>query len=172
MDRETDELAPPLVVVMGVSGCGKSTVGTELAKRLGVTFADADDFHPAANVAKMAAGTPLDDDDRWPWLDLVAAWLRDHRDAGGVVSCSALRRTYRDLLTADAPRARFVHLHGDRDVLAQRVAHRPGHFMPAALIDSQLHTLEPLQPDERGFTLDVALPVHVLVDQAVDRLAR
>jgi gluconokinase len=171
MDGKTDEVAQPLVVVMGVSGCGKSTVGTALAEALRVPYADADDFHPAANVAKMAAGTPLDDEDRWPWLDRVAAWLGDHRDSGGVVSCSALKRAYRDLLTADASEAVFVHLHADRDVLTERLARRPGHFMPATLIDSQLDTLEPLEADERGFVLDVALPVDVLVDQAVDRLA-
>jgi gluconokinase len=161
---------PPLVVVMGVSGCGKSTVGAALAERLGVPFADADDFHPAANIAKMSAGTPLDDDDRWPWLAAIAAWLHQHRDTGAVASCSALKRSYRDVLVADTPEAWFVHLHGDREVLAGRVAHRPGHFMPATLIDSQLHALEPLQPDERGFTLDVALPVDVLVARAVEAL--
>ncbi|SDP21842.1 gluconate kinase, SKI family [Pedococcus dokdonensis] len=163
--------APPLVVVMGVSGSGKTTVGAALAQRLHVPFADADDFHPEANIAKMSAGVPLDDDDRWPWLAAIADWLVEHRESGGVASCSALKRAYRDVLVADTPQARFVHLHGDRAVLAARVAGRPGHFMPAALVDSQFATLEPLQPDEQGTTLDVDQSVDTLVDQSAAYLA-
>ncbi|NUR79999.1 MAG: gluconokinase [Dermatophilaceae bacterium] len=159
---------PPLVVVMGVSGSGKTTVGAALAQRLRVPFADADDFHPEANIAKMSAGIPLTDDDRGPWLEIIGDWLASHAETGGVVSCSALRRAYRDVLTAGAPQAYFIHLHGTPAVIAARVAGRPGHFMPAALVESQFATLEPLGADERGSVLDVDQPVDDLVSQAVD----
>jgi len=161
---------PPLVVVMGVSGSGKTTVGAALAQRLRVPFADADDFHPEANIDKMSAGIPLTDEDRGPWLDTIGAWLADHRDRGGVASCSALRRAYRDVLTAAAPQAYFIHLHGTPQVIAARVAGRPGHFMPAALVESQFATLEPLEADERGAVLDVDQPVDDLVTQSLDLL--
>lgn len=172
MSVMTIDPRPPLVVVMGVSGSGKSTVGAALAQRLRVPFADADDLHPAQNLAKMAAGIPLDDADRGPWLRLVAGWLHDHAATGGVASCSALKRAYRDILTSGAPHTVFVHLHGDRDLLTQRVSGRPGHFMPAALIGSQLDTLEPLQPDESGTVLDLRDPPQELVSQAVSWLRR
>jgi gluconokinase len=171
MPEEIDQPAPPLVVMMGVSGSGKTTVGAALAQRLRVPFADADDFHPEANIAKMSAGIPLDDDDREPWLRAIADWLVEHTSSGGVASCSALKRSYRDVLTQAAPHAVYLHLHGDRDVLAARVAGRPGHFMPAALIDSQFATLEGLQPDEIGAVLDVAQPVDALVDESLTLLA-
>ncbi|MGL4175793.1 MAG: gluconokinase [Dermatophilaceae bacterium] len=158
---------PPLVVTMGVSGSGKTTVGAALAQRLRVPFADADDFHPPENIATMSAGTPLDDDDREPWLRAVAAWLGAHRESGGVASCSALKRSYRDLLRERAAHVVFVHLEGEREVLAARVAGRPGHFMPAALVDSQLATLEHLGADEAGIDLDISTPVDELVEQAV-----
>ncbi|WP_036829527.1 gluconokinase [Phycicoccus jejuensis] len=161
----------PLVVVMGVSGSGKTTVGAALAQRLRVPFADADDFHPPENVAKMSAGVPLTDDDREPWLRTIAAWLDAHAEAGGVVSCSALKRSYRDLLREQATQTFFLHLHGDRDVIAARMAGRPGHFMPAALVDSQFATLEPLQADELGTALDVSAPVDDLVEQSLQILA-
>jgi gluconokinase len=167
MPEVMDHPAPPLVVMMGVSGSGKTTVGAALAQRLRVPFADADDFHPEANIAKMSAGVPLDDDDRAPWLRAIADWLVEHASSGGVASCSALKRSYRDVLTQAAPHAVYLHLHGDRDVLAARVAGRPGHFMPAALIDSQFATLEGLQPDELGAVLDVAKPVDTLVDDSL-----
>ena len=128
-------------------------------------FADADDFHPPANIAKMAAGTPLDDDDRRPWLEAIGAWLARHTESGGVVSCSALKRDYRDLLRAGASRVTFVHLAGTRDDRQARVADRPGHFMPTALLDSQLATLEPLQADEAGLRLDLDAPVEQIVDR-------
>ncbi|HET9634084.1 MAG TPA: gluconokinase [Terrabacter sp.] len=161
---------PPLVVVMGVSGSGKTTIGAALAQRLRVPFADADDFHPRANIDKMSAGIPLTDDDRGPWLATIATWLADHAAGGGVASCSALKRSYRDVLAAAAPQVFFVHLHGDPDVIAARVAGRPGHFMPAALVESQFATLEPLGPGEHGAVLDVDQQVDDLVTQSLDLL--
>ncbi len=149
------------IVVMGVSGSGKSTVGAALAGRLRVPFEDADDLHPSANVAKMSRGEPLDDSDRFPWLDLIGMWLVNHSD-GGVIACSALKRKYRDQLRGHLPEVEFLLLHGSREVIEQRQAARPGHFMPASLMSSQFQTLEPLAPDERGVVLDV--------DQSVDQL--
>ncbi|WP_030198230.1 gluconokinase [Streptomyces sp. NRRL S-87] len=145
----------PVVVVMGVSGTGKTTVGRLLAAALHVRYADGDDFHPPRNVAKMAAGTPLDDADRRPWLDAVGAWARERGDRGGVVSASALKRAYRDRLRAAAPDAVFVHLAGDRDLIGRRMAARTGHFMPVELLDSQFAALEPLGSDERGVVVPV-----------------
>lgn len=158
------------VVVMGVSAAGKSSVASALSSRIGAAWVDADDLHPAANVAKMAAGSPLHDDDRWPWLDEVGARLADQRSV--VVACSALRRVYRDRLRAARPDAVFVHLTADRVVLASRAAARDDHFMPPALLDSQLATLEPLEPDERGVVIDVELPLTEVVDQAADWITR
>ncbi|WP_344630573.1 gluconokinase [Streptomyces glaucosporus] len=140
---------------MGVSGSGKTTVGTALAERLGVPYAEADDFHPPENVAKMASGVPLTDEDRRPWLDAIAAWLEERGDGGGVVTCSALRRRYRDRLRRAAPELFFVHLHGSPELIAGRIARRKGHFMPPALLRSQIETLEPLGPDERGAVVPV-----------------
>lgn len=148
------ERALPVVVVMGVSGSGKSTVGRALAAELGVEYAEGDDFHPAANIAKMAAGIPLDDADRAPWLDTVAAWMGEHTRQGGVVTCSALKRVYRDRLRAAAPDAFFLHLAASHEELAHRMTDRTGHFMPSSLLDSQLAALEPLAGDERGTTVD------------------
>ncbi|MBC3190305.1 gluconokinase [Pseudonocardia sp. C8] len=148
---------------MGVSGSGKSTVGAALAADLGVPFTDADGLHPAANVAKMRAGIPLTDADRAPWLDAVGAELAGHARTGLVVACSALRRAYRDRLRGHAPATVFLHLAGDRAVLADRMTGREGHFMPPALLDSQIDTLEPLAADEAGTTLDTARPVAELV---------
>ena len=156
---------PPLLTIMGVSGSGKTTVGAALAQRLRVPFADADDFHPAANVAKMSAGIPLDDADRLPWLHAIGAWQAEHAAGGGVISCSALKRSYRDVLRAAAPTQLFVHLDGTPEVVARRVEGRPGHFMPASLVQSQFATLEPLQPDENGVVLDLDRSVDELVEQ-------
>ncbi|MYR07892.1 gluconokinase [Gordonia sp. SID5947] len=156
---------------MGVSGCGKSTVGRALADRLDVPFVDGDDLHPESNIAKMAAGHPLDDADRLPWLDEVGTWLADHAD-GGVASCSALRRAYRDVLRAHEPTVWFLHLDGSADLIARRQAHRPGHFMPASLLTSQFATLQPLGDDEQGLTADVARDVDDLVAAAVETLRR
>lgn len=153
------------VVVMGVSGCGKSTVGSLLADRLGVPFLDADSLHPPANLAKMAGGVPLTDADRWPWLRLVGAALAAAAD-GTVVACSALRRPYRDVLREAAPGVRFVHLVGTHSQLSARMTSREGHFMPASLLDTQMATLEPLGPDERGIELDCTLEPAELVHEA------
>lgn len=150
----------PLLVLMGVSGSGKTTVGIALAAALGVPFRDADDLHPAANVAKMAAGHALTDDDRMPWLALVGAELAAAPD-GLVIACSALKRMYREAILAAAPVTRFVLLEGSRELLESRVQHRHGHFMPASLLDSQLATLEPLAADEPGVT--VSLDEHLTV---------
>lgn len=159
------------IVVMGVSGSGKSTVGTALAQRLRVPFVDADTLHPPANVAKMAAGEPLDDDDRYPWLEKVGRWLAGHPD-GGVVSCSALKRRYRDQLRAHCPRLQFLHLDGSTELIRGRLAARTGHFMPAALLRSQFDTLEPLGADEAGATVDIGQSVDAIVDAVVDALER
>lgn len=157
------------IVVMGVSGSGKSTIGAALAQRLRLPFADADDFHPPANVAKMTAGRALDDRDREPWLEAIGTWLADH-PAGGVMSCSALRRTYRDRLRAHCAAAVFVHLDGSPEVITRRQATRPGHFMPASLLASQFATLEPLEEDESGLVVDVDLPVDQIVQAVSDGL--
>jgi len=158
------------VCVMGVSAAGKSTVGTALALTLGVPFVDADDLHSDANRAKMAAGIPLTDDDRWPWLDAVGARLRDERDSGLVVACSALRRAYRDRIREAAPGVVFVHLTGTPELLAARAGARTDHFMPPALLVSQLATLEPLEDDEAGLVADVAAPAGALVAAVAEGL--
>lgn len=150
------QLTRHTVAVMGVAGTGKTTVGPLLAARLGVPYAEGDDFHPQTNIDKMSAGTPLTDDDRAPWLDAIGSWARERTGAGGVVSCSALKRSYRDRLRAAAPGLVFVHLSGDRELIESRMSHRKGHFMPTALLDSQFATLEPLQPDEAGVTADIS----------------
>ena len=144
-----------ILIVAGVSGSGKSTVGALLAGRLGWRFADADKFHPAANVAKMRAGIPLTDEDRWPWLRVIGAWM-DERIARGesaVITCSALKRSYRDLLLDGRPEALMIFLAVDREVLAGRLAARHGHFFPEELLGTQLDALEPPQPDERVLTV-------------------
>jgi gluconokinase len=160
------------LVVMGVAGTGKSTVARALAERLGWPFAEGDDLHPAANVAKMAAGIPLEDADRWPWLDAIAAWTTTQAAEGNstIVTCSALRRTYRDRLRAGAADTVFVHLVGSPGLLAERMGARKDHFMPASLLPSQLRTLEPLEADEPGFTVDVELPAAAIVDEVLDQL--
>lgn len=164
-------MSGPLVVVMGVSGSGKSTVGRVVADRLGAGFVDADDLHPASNVAKMHAGVPLTDEDRAPWLALVGRTLADAGDSGMAIACSALKRAYRDLIRAEAPGAVFVELDGSRELLAARLAERqltePGHFMPPSLLDSQLATLEPLAEDEPGVRVDIAPPLEDIVGALV-----
>jgi beta-N-acetylhexosaminidase len=157
---------------MGVSGCGKTTIGDLVARELGVRFLDGDSLHPVENVAKMAAGTPLNDDDRWPWLAIVGSELAAAGSDGLVLACSALRRSYRDAIRAQAPDTVFLHLHGTKEVLGSRLEGRSGHFMPAALLDSQLATLEPLEADEAGVVVDIAAPVNVVVEQAMSGLSR
>ena len=154
----------PLVVVMGISGVGKSAVGHELADRFGLDYADGDDFHSKANIHKMAAGHPLTDEDRWPWLHAIGGWLAEHDEAGGVISCSALRRVYRDKLSEAAPRTAFLHLYGDHDLIRSRIENRKGHFMPASLLTSQEETLEQLESDENGFAIDITPSVAEIVD--------
>jgi gluconokinase len=162
----------PLIVVMGVSGSGKSTVGGLLAERLGVPYAEADDFHPAANIAKMSAGHPLDDADRAPWLDAIAGWTAERGDRGGVVSCSALRRRYRDRLRRDAPDLFFLHLAGPPELIASRLAARTRHFMPSGLLASQFETLEPLEPDESGAVVPIDGGPQQIADRALAALPR
>ncbi|WP_330234022.1 gluconokinase [Nocardia sp. NBC_00508] len=152
---------------MGVSGSGKTTVGTRLADALGVEYTEGDDFHPPANIAKMAAGTPLDDADRSPWLDALAAVMAERSGRGAVVTCSALKRAYRDRLRAAVPDAFFLQLDVPRDELVRRVTHRRGHFLPPSLLDSQLATLEPLDADEKGSTVDATRPPQELVGEVV-----
>lgn len=166
----------PRIVLMGVCGCGKSTVGRQLAQALGVHYVEGDDLHSAHNVALMAAGTPLTDADRHGWLQEVAGQLANPtaRASGVVVACSALKRRYRDQLRAAAPDLLLVHLHGERDELARRLAGRVGHYMPATLLQSQLDTLEAPAADENAITLDiVAPPAHLVaaVVRHLDRLA-
>jgi gluconokinase len=157
----------PLVVVMGISGVGKSVVGHELADRYRIEYADGDDFHSPANIAKMSAGTPLTDDDRWPWLADIGQWLAQHDGGGGVISCSALKRAYRDVLTSAAPRVMFLHLVGDHDLIKSRMEHRD-HFMPSSLLESQEQTLEPLADDERGWVFDIEPTPAQIVDQFIE----
>lgn len=164
--------AKPCIVVMGVSGCGKSTVGRDLAAALGVPFVEGDGLHPPRNVALMAAGTPLTDDDRRDWLNTLAEVLAGAaaRGHGVVVSCSALKRIYRDRLRAGAPGTRFVFLHGPSALLAERLQGRSGHYMPPSLLQSQLDTLEPPTADEGAVALDIMLPPAALVAAALRQL--
>lgn len=153
----------PLVVVMGVSGSGKTTVGVALAQRLGVDYGEADQFHPPANIAKMESGHPLDDADRRPWLEAVGRWLSERTGPGAVATCSALKRNYRDILRGAAADTVFLHLDAPREVLEERMEHRRGHFMPPSLLQSQLQTLEPLQPDEAGLVVRSDSPVDDII---------
>ncbi|MBD3781338.1 MAG: gluconokinase [Micrococcales bacterium] len=158
---------PDVVVVMGVSGCGKSTVAKGLSTVLGWEFAEGDAFHPEANVEKMRGGHALTDEDRWPWLRAIGEWISGKEAAGesAVVTCSALRRVYRDLLREGRPHVRFLHVTADTDVIRDRMEHRPGHYMPSSLLDSQLATLEPLEDDEPG----VAISNEGTAAQVLDR---
>lgn len=156
------------IVIMGVSGCGKSSVGEGLALRLGIPYRDGDDLHPAANVEKMRVGTPLTDDDRWPWLDRVAEVLA--KDAPVIVGCSALRRAYRDRLRAGAGGpVQFIHLTGSRDLIASRMAARTGHYMPSSLLDSQFAALEPPGPEE-ALAIDIDQPLAAIITAAAEGL--
>jgi gluconokinase len=159
------------VVVMGVSGCGKSSMGEALSARLGPPFIEGDALHPAENVAKMSRGIPLTDEDRWPWLATIGKALAGHAD-GAIASCSALRRAYRDVLRREAGGDLvFVYLHGSRDLLLDRMKKRQGHFMPAALLDSQLATLEPPGGDENVIEVDCAEPLEAAADRVAALIA-
>ena len=164
--------APCSLIVMGVSGSGKSTVGDALAKRLGWLFEDGDQFHPASNVAKMAAGHPLTDEDRWPWLRAIAAEI-DRLSAAGlrsVIACSALRRVYRDILVHGRADIRLVYLNGTQALIAERLSRRKGHFMPQGLLASQFKTLEPPTADERPVTVSINAPVKKIVEEILRQL--
>jgi carbohydrate kinase (thermoresistant glucokinase family) len=163
---------PVVLVVMGVSGCGKSTVGALLAGELGWPFEEGDSLHPQANIDKMAAGHPLDDDDRWPWLEKVAEWAEGCLDAGrsGVITCSSLKRTYRELINRRGHGIEFVYLAGSRELIGARLAARQGHFMPTSLLDSQFATLEEPGADEPSIRLEVGPPAAAVVDEIRSRL--
>lgn len=157
------------VVVMGVSGSGKTTVARGVALATGLLFAEADDFHSRANVDKMRSGSPLSDDDRWPWLNDLALWMAERAAEGRstVIACSALKRAYRDVLAGGPPSIDFVHLRGTAQLIGPRISVRSGHYMPASLLGSQIDTLEPLEPDESGIVLDIDAPAHELIARAV-----
>lgn len=157
------------LVVMGVSGSGKSTIAALVAERTGSTFLDADDLHPESNVAKMAAGIPLMDEDRMPWLRVVGDVIARHPDERVVVACSALKRAYRDAIRERAGQVLFAELDGSRELLAERMGGRAQHFMPLALLDSQLATLEPLQADEDGLRVDIAERPEAIADAIIAR---
>jgi len=161
------------VVVMGVSGVGKTSVAAGIVERTGWAFVEGDDLHPEANRAKMTAGTPLDDDDRWPWLRRIAAWIGEQEAAGrnAVLTCSALKRSYRDLLRDGHPSVRFVHLLAPSELIQNRVDNRRDHYMPPSLLASQLATLEPLAPDEPGFGVETAGSPAEVTDDVLRRLA-
>lgn len=164
--------APRALIVMGVAGSGKSTIAEAVARRLDWHFEDGDDFHPAANVAKMKAGHPLTNDDRWPWLRAIAAEIGRVADSGGhlVIACSALKRAYRDVLRGDRGDVRFVFLDGSHELIAQRMAARKHHFMPPGLLDSQFATLERPTPDEHPISVSIDAPVDEIVGDIVQQL--
>jgi gluconokinase len=158
----------PILLLMGVSGSGKTTIGALLAGRLGWTYAEADDFHPRANVEKMRAGIPLDDDDRRPWLEATAKWMRE-QTAPAVVTSSALKRKYRDLLRKGRPDLRLIYLEGGKDLIGERLAARHGHFFPKELLDSQFADLEPPGPDEDPVVVSIDGPPDRVVQEIIDR---
>ena len=161
-----------IVLLMGVSGCGKSTIGARLSRCLGWPFRDADSFHPAANVDKMSRGQPLTDEDRWPWLDAIGTWMDDQRRHGcsAIVSCSALKRVYRQRLFDGRPQVRLVYLQGSKSLIADRMQGRRNHFMPPALLDSQFAALEEPARDERALVVNIAMIPKRVVDTIVGGL--
>ena len=166
-------IVPEVLVVMGVSGSGKTTVATLLAERLGWPFAEGDDFHPPANVAKMHGGTPLTDADRLPWLQAIAGWIDARRAAGsgGIVSCSALKRAYRNILIGERRDVRLIYVRGSHALIGARIAARQDHFMPASLLESQFDTLEEPTADERPIIADAGLTPAAMVEQVLAGLA-
>jgi gluconokinase len=160
---------PDVVIVMGVSGSGKSTVAKGLSTVLGWEFAEGDDFHPEANVEKMRSGQPLTDEDRWPWLRAIGDWIstKQGRGESAVVTCSALRRAYRDVLRDGRPHVRFLHVTADTEVTRDRMQHRAGHYMPPSMLASQLATLEPLEPDEPGVAIGTEGSAAEVLDRAL-----
>ena len=164
--------APAVLVIMGVSGSGKTTIANELSRRLGWEFEDGDWFHPAANVEKMHSGVPLTDEDRWPWLRAIAQWIDETRAAGrhGIVTCSALKRRYRAILIGERPDVRLVYLEGDMALIARRVATRHEHFMPASLLESQFEALEEPGPDERPISVSIEPGPREIVAQIMEQL--
>lgn len=171
--RDGNPSMPSVLLVMGVSGAGKSTAGERLAAELGWPFRDADSFHPQSNIDKMSRGIPLTDDDRWPWLGAIAAWIDDHRSARthGIVSCSALRRRYRDLLLGGRKDVRLVYLKGDYDLIAGRMGRRAGHFMPPALLRSQFDALEEPGADEHPLIAPIEPTPRRILEQILAELA-
>lgn len=167
--HEVPDLSPRVLVIMGVSGSGKTTVGAMLAGRLHWQFADADDFHSAANIAKMHAGTPLDDEDRKPWLEAIAAQIDQWRKDGvhGIVTCSALKRRYREVIIGERDDVRLVYLKGDQSLIAQRLVARHGHFMPASLLTSQFEALEEPAPDEHAMIVGIGKPAAAVVEEII-----
>lgn len=161
-----------IIVVMGVSGSGKTTISQALAARTGFAEADGDDYHPAANIEKMKAGIPLTDDDRLPWLYAIADAIDCYADANTpvIIACSALKRSYRDILVHGRADVRIVYLNGPSDLIAQRLTHRGGHFMPPSLLESQIDTLEPPQPGEHILTVDINAPVERIVNDIITAL--
>jgi ribose 5-phosphate isomerase A len=161
--------SPPILVVMGVSGSGKSTIAEELSARLGWPFEEGDSLHPESNIAKMHAGIPLTDADRLPWLERVAAWIDGQRakKRPGIVTCSALKRSYRQIIIGDRPQVRLVYLRGGRSLIAEHLAGRHGHFMPSALLQSQIDTLEEPDPSEDPLTVDASAPAEQVADEII-----
>jgi carbohydrate kinase (thermoresistant glucokinase family) len=153
------------IVVMGVTGCGKTTVGAALAEALGIEFIDSDDLHPESNKKKMSSGTPLTDSDREPWLQEVSKTLQSHESI--VVACSALKKSYRSTILAGAPTTKFVHLSGSKELIFARLSERSHHFMPIGLLDSQFQTLEPLDPEESGKVFDISKPIDEIVREVL-----
>jgi gluconokinase len=166
--------SPCALILMGVSGSGKTTIGERLAARMSWRYEDADTFHPASNVAKMSAGQPLTDHDRWPWLKAIAAEIDRACTAGErvVIGCSALRRVYRDVLVHGRDDVRFIYLEGTQAMIADRLGQRKGHFMPPGLLASQFQTLEPPTPDERAVTVSIDAQVEVIVDRIISQLSQ